>query len=206
MAPFKCMFPVMVFSALLCTVGSAAWAGDVKVSVTDATGKALPDAVVFLTSPTTKTLVKPLTGSEISQVARQFVPRVSVVTVGSAVSFPNKDTVRHHVYSFSPAKVFDLKLYAGTPTSPVVFDVPGPVALGCNIHDKMAAWLFVVDTPYYAKTGATGSITLTAIPNGNYKLHVWHPNIPVGIDTQEQPVSVSANETSVVVALKNLSP
>ena len=206
MAPFKSTFPVLVFSALLCAVGSATWAGDVKVSVTDATGKALTDAVVFLTSPATKTLVKPLTGSEIAQVARQFVPRVSVVTVGSAVSFPNKDTVRHHVYSCSPAKVFDLKLYAGTPTSPVVFDVPGPVALGCNIHDKMAAWLFVVDTPYYAQTGATGSITLAAIPSGNYKLHVWHPNIPVGIDAQEQSVAVSANETSVVVALKNLSP
>jgi hypothetical protein len=126
--------------------------------------------------------------------------------VGSAVSFPNKDTVRHHVYSFSPAKVFDLKLYAGTPTTQVVFGAPGVVVLGCNIHDKMAAWLLVVDTPYYAKTDTSGSATLTAVPGGNYTLRVWHPNLPVGAEPQEQPFTASAQNPSGVLVLKNLSP
>ena len=91
--------------------------------------------------------VKPLGGVQIAQAKRQFSPRVTVVTVGTPVTFPNFDTVRHHVYSFSPVKTFELKLYAGVPNAPVVFDKPGIAVLGCNIHDQMAAWVVVVDTP-----------------------------------------------------------
>lgn len=195
-----------VLGVILCTVVPMALAGDLKLSVTDAAGKALPDAVVFLTSSATKALTKPVVGYEIAQIGRQFVPRVSVVPVGTAVSFPNKDTVRHHVYSFSPAKVFDLKLYAGTPTTPVVFGESGVVVLGCNIHDQMVAWLVVVDTPFYAKTDASGNATLTAIPAGNYTLRAWHPNLPVGSEPQDQPLKVSAQDASLVLVLKNLSP
>ena len=86
-----------------------------------------------------------------AQQGKQFLPDVLVVPVGTSVHFPNRDSVRHHVYSFSPAKKFELKLYTGTPANPVVFDRAGVVTLGCNIHDRMVGWIVVVDTPYYAQ-------------------------------------------------------
>jgi plastocyanin len=110
-------------------------------------GKPLTDAVVMLEPAAVRLPVAPLAGVQIAQLKRQFAPQVSVVTVGTPVSFPNDDTVRHHVYSFSSVKTFELKLYAGVPNAPVVFDKPGIAVLGCNIHDQMVAWVVVVDTP-----------------------------------------------------------
>ncbi len=206
MTRFRCAVSRVIFGVTFCMAAPFTFAGDLKLSVTDAAGNAMPDAVVFLTSNGTKALTKPLAGFEIAQIGRQFAPQVSVVPVGTPVSFPNKDTVRHHVYSFSPAKVFDLKLYAGTPTTPVVFGGSGVVVLGCNIHDQMAAWLVVVDTPFYGKTDAAGSATLAAVPAGNYTLRVWHSKLPVGSEPQDKALTVSAQNAAQVVVLKNLSP
>jgi hypothetical protein len=55
-----------------------------------------------------------------------------------------------------------------------VFDKAGTVVLGCNIHDQMLAFVYVVDTPYFAKTDASGKVKLSDIPNGDYILKVWH--------------------------------
>jgi hypothetical protein len=117
-------------------------------------------------------------GVEIAQADKQFTPAVTVVTVGSAVSFPNRDTVRHHVYSFSPAKTFELKLYIGTPANPVVFDKPGIAVLGCNIHDTMAAWVVVVDTPHHGLTAASGRVRLADVPPGSLPAAQLAPGLP----------------------------
>jgi hypothetical protein len=109
-----------------------------------------------------------------AQRGRQFVPQVLVVQVGTSVSFPNQDTVRHHVYSFSPVKPFELKLYAGTPSEPIVFDKVGTAVLGCNIHDQMSGWVVVVDTPYFGKTDTAGQVQLD-VPEGEHLLRAWHP-------------------------------
>ena len=101
-----------------------------------------------------------------TQQNRQFAPRALVVQAGTSVHFPNLDTVRHHVYSFSPAKPFELKLYAGTPSAPVVFDKAGVVVLGCNIHDRMSGWIVVVDTPYFARSDASGQARID-VPDGS---------------------------------------
>ena len=155
-------------------------AGALVVSVTDSTGKPLPDAVVLLEPATGKAPVKPLPDAEISQAKRQFQPRVTVVTVGTKVAFPNFDTVRHHVYSFSTAKTFELKLYAGVPAAPIVFDKPGLVTLGCNIHDRMAAWVVVADTPWFARSGGDGVARIDDGPAGAYRLSAWHPGLGAG--------------------------
>ena len=117
---------------------------------------------------------------------------VTVVTVGTAVAFPNRDTVRHHVYSFSPAKRFELKLYVGTPAAPVVFDQPGIAVLGCNIHDNMVGWVVVVETPYHALAPATGVAKLPDVPPGRYRLRVWHAGLPPGTPATETPFEVPA--------------
>jgi hypothetical protein len=126
--------------------------------------------------------------------------------VGSSVLFPNRDTVRHHVYSFSPAKTFELKLYTGTPANPVLFDKPGVVILGCNIHDHMIAWVLVVETPYYGKTNAEGMLALPGVAPGSYRLRTWHSALPVGAVPQDQALAVSAADTTVNVALKVAAP
>jgi hypothetical protein len=104
---------------------------------------------------------------------RQFAPQLLVVQTGTAVSFPNFDTVRHHVYSFSPIKVIDIKLYSGTPAEPIVFDKPGVAALGCNIHDRMSAHIVVVDTPTFARTDAKGQASFD-LPPGEHVAKAWH--------------------------------
>jgi hypothetical protein len=93
------------------------------------------------------------------------------------VSFPNRDDIRHQVYSFSPAKRFELRLYKGTPSEPVLFDKPGLVVLGCNIHDWMVGYIYVTDDPWFAVSDATGTLHLDALPAGRYQVTLWHPQM-----------------------------
>ena len=106
---------------------------------------------------------------------KEFVPLVSIVRVGTEVSFPNIYNIRHSIYSFSAPKPFTTKLYSGKQAPPVLFDKPGVVVLGCNIHDQMAAWVVVVDTPYFAKTSAAGTAALKGLTPGDYRVSVWYP-------------------------------
>lgn len=183
----------------------SAGAGTLQLQVQDKNGKPLPDAIVFLESADAKAAAKPLKGVEVAQVARQFKPAVTVVTPGTSILFPNQDTVRHHVYSFSPAKTFELKLYAGVPANPVVFDKVGVAVLGCNIHDNMVAWVLVVDTPYFGHTDAQGKLTLNDVPTGSYKLRTWHASLPTGAPAAEQAQAVGPSPATVVVKLAGSS-
>lgn len=187
----------------LCALAMAASAGaaTVDVEVLGRDGKALPEAVVFLESAAAKAAARPQTGVEIEQAERRFTHRVTVVPVGSSVSFPNRDKVRHHVYSFSPVKTFELKLYIGTPANPVVFDKAGIAVLGCNIHDTMAAWVVIVETPYHGQTGANGRLRLSDVPAGNYRLRSWHPELPTGAPALDQALVVGAQGSQVSLRL-----
>jgi len=154
----------------------ATMAGDLAVTVRDLGAGPLLDVAVY---------AAPVSGSApaahaaahalIDQVDKEFVPLVSVIQVGTEVSFPNSDNIRHSIYSFSPAKTFTTKLYSGRQAAPVVFDKAGVVVLGCNIHDTMAAWVVIVDTPYFGKTAANGETVLKGLPAGDYHVSVWYP-------------------------------
>lgn len=151
----------------------AAEAATLAVEVKDARGAALEDAVVWAVP---KFTVPPRARREaaVEQLNRRFVPLVTIVQVGTMVRFPNRDEVRHHVYSFSPAKTFEIKLYAGTPAAPELFDKPGEVLLGCNIHDQMIAYVYVVETPFFAKAGKDGRMRFEGLPAGDYEVHARH--------------------------------
>ncbi len=172
----------------------------------DGAGKALPDAVAFLESAAARAAVKPLQVAEVAQVSKQFDPRVLVVPLGTAVFFPNRDTVRHHVYSFSPTKTFELKLYAGSAANPVVFDKTGIAVLGCNIHDNMAAWVVVVDTPYYGRSAKDGLVALGNVPAGNYRLRVWHPGLAVGAPATDRELVVGTADNLTTFRLSGVAP
>lgn len=193
---------------LVCAVGAlgmVAHAAPVTVAVQNPQGAPLAGAVVFLESPQAVQAARPLQGAEIAQDKKIFVPDVLVVTRGTSVAFPNLDTVLHHVYSFSPAKKFELKLYAGTPANPVVFDRSGVAVLGCNIHDHMVAWVVVVDTPYFATAPASGQVQLD-VPPGKYNLRTWHARLPVGAEASSQALDVGAGGAQATVRLGPLQP
>jgi len=174
------------FAALALALGiaSSLAAATIDARVADARGNAVPDAVVYAI-PAGRTLPLAKRTAVMDQKNRMFIPHVLPVQVGTSVRFPNSDDIRHQVYSFSPAKTFQLPLYAGTPASPLLFDKAGVVTLGCNIHDQMNAFIIVVETPYFEKTGADGRASLSDVEDGRYTLHVWYPDMR----TEPQPQS-----------------
>jgi plastocyanin len=185
----------------------AALAGMVTVNVATPSGAAAADAVIVL-DPLDATPPMHRETAIIDQINKRFAPRVSVVRTGTTITFPNSDRIRHQVYSFSPAKTFSLKLYAGSPNTPVIFDHPGLVVLGCNIHDSMLAFVAVVDSPYFAKTTEAGTVSLS-LPAGRYRLLAWQPNavavvpprqITVAAAPLSIPVSIDIDDTSANVA------
>lgn len=169
------------FTAWMLMCCAVAWlpvhAGEISVDLRDLQGNPLADGVIF---------AEPVGGAPpptqsphatIDQLNKQFVPRISVLRAGTEVVFPNSDNIRHSVYSFSPAKVFTTKLYAGKQAPPIVFDKSGVIVLGCNIHDRMLAWVVVVDTPHFVKSGADGAAVLKGLPAGDYRLNAWYPGL-----------------------------
>ena len=123
---------------------------------------------------------------------RQFEPHVLAVRQNTKVRFPNSDDIRHHVYSFSPAKTFELRLYHGTQADPVLFDKPGRVVLGCNIHDAMLGYIYVLKTRWFGVTGSDGVVTLQEIPSGSYRLQLRHP---LGTEPLTERVELSPNQS-----------
>jgi plastocyanin len=176
-----------------CSLLSAASAGatGIVVQVQDATGKVLPDTVIYVEPEGGAPAPKSPPGAQIEQKGLKFMPLVTVVQVGAIINFPNNDKVRHHIYSFSPAHKFDQKLYSGQAASPQVFDKAGTVVLGCNIHDKMIAYVKIVDTPYFAKTDGSGAARIELPAGGKYVVKAWHYNT-MGGATPEQTLTVKA--------------
>ena len=160
-------------AALLACAALPAGAASIDVTVRDARSAPLEDAVVYAL-PKAARAERPPRTAEVAQKDRQFAPRVSVVQAGASVRFPNRDPFRHHVYSFSAAKRFEIKLYVGTPADPEVFDKTGEVVLGCNIHDDMVGYVYVVDTPHFGKTDKAGRARIEGVPPGDYEVRVWH--------------------------------
>jgi len=170
------MFNVLRMSLLAVAAGSSAGvaANTLTVQVNDAAGKPLADTVVVAEPESGVALPKFLRPGEIEQRGLKFIPLVSVIQTGSQMSFPNNDKVKHHIYSFSPAKKFDQKLYSGVAAAPQVFDKAGTVVLGCNIHDRMVAYVKVVDSPFFAKTDGAGVAKIALPAGGKYTVSAWH--------------------------------
>jgi plastocyanin len=164
--------------ALAPAVARAQASSAIRVTVVDAQSNPVADAVVVAvsTDPSVAASARPRAES-LDQIDKEFVPKVKAVLVGSTVAFPNRDNVRHHVYSFSPTKRFELPLYAGMPAQPVLFDKPGVVVLGCNIHDWMIGYIYVSESPFFAKTDAHGGATIADLPARTFVVRVWHPQM-----------------------------
>jgi len=172
------MFVGLMFAWTALSSVSESGAGELHAFVKDQNGQPIEDAVVLATPLDGQNAPLPKQPrNEMDQIDKEYVPHVKVVTADSKVYFPNKDNIRHHVYSFSPAKVFELPLYSGTSAPPVMFDKTGQVTLGCNIHDWMLGYIYVADTPFFGKSAKDGKILIADIPAGEYSVRVWHPDM-----------------------------
>lgn len=149
---------------------------EVSINLLTATNQDIANVVVYATPKQKQVVEKSPEMAIMDQVNTQFLPHILAVQKNTLVRFPNSDSIKHHVYSFSPAKTFELQLYKELQADPLLFSNLGSVELGCNIHDWMLGYIFVVDTPYFGKTDIKGNLTLD-LPEGEYQLDVWHPRI-----------------------------
>jgi plastocyanin len=192
---------------LLTSSAAPAYASELVIQIKDRHGKPVADAVILATPSDPKNMLRAKTPTDaVDQVDKQFVPYVKPIFVGSKVRFPNSDHIRHQVYSFSPAKKFELPLYGGTEAAPVVFDKPGIVVLGCNIHDWMVGYIYVAETPFFAKTEAQGNATISDLPPGEYSVRVWHPSMELSEEATAQRVMVNAEGAARAEWSLNLRP
>ncbi|HKC15236.1 MAG TPA: hypothetical protein VKC11_00895 [Steroidobacteraceae bacterium] len=150
-------------------------ASGLSVTVLSAMGTPVRDAIIIAEPAQGSPPPRPGQKDVMDQRNLMFMPGALVVQTGTSVDFPNSDQVHHQVYSFSPAKTFQLALYAGKAHAPVLFDKPGLVTLGCNIHDSMLGYIYVTDSPWYGRTGADGTVRLRDLAPGEYTVRLWHP-------------------------------
>jgi plastocyanin len=141
---------------------------------TSAGGHPVADAVVWLDAPAAPRRTTPRE-VVLDQRNLSFSPHVLAVQVGTTVKFPNGDRVFHNVFSFHDGQKFDLGLYPVGAVKHVPFDRPGLSRIFCNIHPKMAAYVMVVDTPYFAVSDQAGAFTIANVPAGTYRYHAWRP-------------------------------
>jgi plastocyanin len=174
------IFAVIFAVAALGARAHAASGSTLVVTVQQQDGKPFPGAVVTVRSMDGAAKPAAPVRAIMDQVNRAFTPDLLVIPVGSTVEFPNSDTTRHEVYSFSPAHRFQLPLYRGKPYPPERFDKAGLVTLGCNIHDFMLAYILVTDASFYGRTDAAGVWSSSGLPRGEYRLEIWHPRLASG--------------------------
>lgn len=180
---------------LVGSVGSVR-AGQWDVRVNDSSGHPVADAVVTLTpaSPLAPSPAPAAVTHYVDQRDETFLPYVQVVRPGDKVVFRNSDGTRHHVYSFSEAKAFEFLLRPGESSPAVTLDKPGLVAVGCNIHDHMIAYL-VVSAATAQVTPATGTVSFRQLVPGKYTVTVWHPQLRPGQTPPNQVATVGADGT-----------
>lgn len=167
-------------------------------------GAGVAGTVVTLRSIDASRPLAPAVQASMDQVDLRFEPHVLVVPAGSKVSFPNSDQVSHQVYSFSPARRFNLPLYRGKAPPPVEFGQRGVATLGCNIHDQMRAYVFVVEAQHFGRTDAGGSLKIADIAAGEYTVQIWHPLSRASTPLIDQQITVSA--TTPVLTLRLSTP
>jgi len=145
-----------------------------RVAVLEKDGRTAQDtdaAVVWVEGPKLKTRS---TGATVTMKDKAFVPRVSVVSVGARVDFPNQDSIFHNVFSVSGANRFDLELYKKPKSAFKVFEEPGVVRIYCNIHPQMSGFVLVRDNPFWARVSADGSFAIPGVPAGTWVVKAWH--------------------------------
>lgn len=194
---------VRLLMPLFCCVSSTAAAATLEVTVQGPDGQPIKEAVVRIDAP--RAPAGPIKFDWPYVMAQQnisFQPHVLIVPQGATVSFPNRDKVRHHVYSASKTHKFEIKLYGHDESRSEVFDKPGVVALGCNIHDVMSGFIYVTTSPFTAKTDANGHVTIANVPAGAVTLRIWYPSLRTPDNEMREALTLPAGSIAKTIVLK----
>jgi plastocyanin len=201
------------FAGALILAALPAAAADVVFKISDAAGRPVADAVVSLIPlDSVPPPLTPTAGAEITQQKQQFIPLVTVVTAGSSVTFSNRESGRteHQIYSVSEPNKFEVGLHKPGNTAAVKLAHPGVVAIGCNIHGGMNAYVVVAPTPWFAKSAADGAARVVSPPAGRYRAEVWHPHLDNPKDKPDQVesriITLPAAPTDLAFVLKLTKP
>ena len=187
-------------------------AATITATVADDQGRPLPDAVVMISPEPGSGTLSPIGEAStpataiVDQKSETFVPAVVAIRAGGAVSFRNSDNIRHHVYSFAPNRRFEMVQAPGETSRPIVFEIPGVVAIGCNIHDHMSAYIYVTTAPWTKVTGADGQAILSALPAGRFVATVWHPRMRPLAEPPPQLLSLATENSTLSVTISVLPP
>ena len=199
---------ILFFSCLLALHVSSSMGQSLRVTVTDADGEPIADAVVEVLLPASlgASFAAPA-DVVIDQLDKEFVPTVSMIVTGSSISFPNSDDILHHVYSFSSLNTFNIPLYGSSDNNEYVerFTQAGVVEIGCNIHDWMLAYIYIADSSKVAKTNPQGAATIEGLPAGDYEIQIWHSRLAADDNRLSRQISIAADgltEASVSLELR----
>jgi plastocyanin len=195
----------VILTVLLLLAAQSAFAAGLSLVVLKKDGRPLAGAVVTAEPQSGKLPSAAPLKAVMDQIDLSFVPDVLVIPTGSSVSFPNSDQVSHQVYSFSPARRFQLPLYRGKPHAPIVFDQAGIVTLGCNIHDHMVAYIVVTPAPYFGRTDERGAWVVPNLPEGAYRIRLWHPLLKDPTLMLERPVRVGGGSSDVTLKIDEVT-
>ncbi|WP_158971064.1 methylamine utilization protein [Paraglaciecola sp. L3A3] len=165
------------------------YAKEIIVNVINQLGKGVPNVVVYMEPSIKKQVVPPSDIAIMDQIDTQFSPHILAIQKDTQVKFPNSDSIKHHVYSFSAAKTFELQLYKDLQADPLLFSKSGVVELGCNVHDWMLGYIFIVDTEYFSKSDRNGKVKFD-LPLGEYTIKIWSPLIQEDIEALATKVLV----------------
>jgi plastocyanin len=191
------MTPLRTYLFVLAALGPIICAANsISGRVSGPDGKGIAQAVIFVqdsSAASARRANSAAPSATMDQVDKTFVPELLPIVVGTRVRFPNHDQIHHHVYSFSPAKNFELPLYRGEEAPTVLFDKVGVIKVGCNIHDWMSAIILVLPTQYFAVTDQDGRFVLTGLRGNTYTLAAWHALSKLKPQETEQEVAVRAD-------------
>ncbi|WP_028865971.1 methylamine utilization protein [Psychromonas aquimarina] len=203
---YRCL-PLLsrMLTVFIClTVGGPAAAAVLKIQAINQQSRPVENAVITATPLFSKAETVKQT-KVIDQINKEYIPRVVIISKGSSVKFPNKDNIRHHVYSFSKAKQFELPLYKGSTAPPVEFNRAGTVTLGCNIHDWMRGYVYISETPFTALTDSKGRASIKDLTEETYRVDIWHPRLKTALISREIKLQQDSIETiKIRLQLKQL--
>jgi plastocyanin len=174
---------------------------ELVVRLSDARGQPVENAVISVVADGAAAAAASAPATKvIDQKNETFVPYLETFRPGDRVQFRNSDPTRHHVYSFAAAKAFEFVLAPGQSSPPLQLDKPGAIAVGCNIHDSMIAYLYVSDAPWLARSGSDGRALIANLPVGSYRVSVWHPQLRPGKEQAPQVLTIDPAVTDVTAA------
>lgn len=194
----KIIHAFLLFAIMLPSIVCA----QIKIQLLDQDNQPVSQAVINIPSEIVSDSVAQT--AIMDQVNKQFVPHVLLVNQGQLVSFPNSDDIRHHVYSFSEPKPFEIKLYRGTPIAPGLFDKPGIVILGCNVHDRMVGYIYVTDNSIASVTDENGMAVFEV--QAPKEVKIWHSRLSESADKSISMPLVKRNDEGVWQITINLRP